>query len=99
MIRCVSPVIRSLLTCEKEGYNVNNADKRFYQRFTLPEERKDRRSNEWSGGYRWFVSPNVVKLEECRPPGEMSRILERLRQCKRDQAKAAVGNILAKTRA
>ena len=68
----------------------------FYRRFTLPEERKNR--VEWCGGYRWFASPNVVKLEDHRPPGEMGRILECLRQHKRDQAEAAVVSILAKAR-
>jgi hypothetical protein len=83
---------------ERIGDNVNNTNESFYHRFTLPEERKNRTltSIEWGGGYRWFVSPNVVKLEDCRPPGEIGRILERLRQHKRAQAKAAVANILAK---
>jgi hypothetical protein len=70
---------------------VNNANESFYRRFTLPEERKDRTSMlaEWGGGYRWFASPNVVKVEDHRPPGETGRILERLRQRKRDAARTA----------
>lgn len=72
------------------------ANEAFYRRFTLPEERRSR--VEWSGGYRWFLSPNVVKLEDHRPPGELARILERLRQHKRDQAAAAVVNILMKAK-
>ena len=78
---------------------VNNrgSDETFYRRFTLPEERRGR-PNEWSGGYRWFISPNVVKLEDHRPPGEMSNIFERLRQHRRDQAVTAVVNIMAKAK-
>ena len=77
---------------------MNNPNESFYRRFTLPDERKSRTSSGWCGGYRWFVSPNIVKLEEHRPPGEMGRILERLRQHKRDVAQAAVANILEEAR-
>ena len=87
-------------TCGNDGGHVNITNESFYHRFTLPEERKNRTltSLEWCGGYRWFASPNVVKLEDHRPPGELGRILERLRQHKRDQAKTAVANILAEAR-
>jgi hypothetical protein len=76
---------------------VNNANEAFYRRFTRPEELKNRSSTsiEWRGAYRWFVSPNVVKLEDYRHAGEMERILERLRCRKRDEAAAVVANILA----
>jgi hypothetical protein len=77
--------------------NNRDSDETFYRRFTLPEERKGR-LNGWDGGYRWFISPNVVKLEDHRPPGEMSNIFERLRQHRRDQAVAAVVNIMAKAK-
>jgi hypothetical protein len=79
---------------------MNNTDEAFYRRFTLPEELKDRTltSIEWRGAYRWFASPNVVKMEDYRPPGEMRRIITLLQQHKRDEAKAAVANILAGAR-
>ena len=79
---------------------VNNTDEAFYRRFTLPEELKNRDSlsNEWRGSYRWFASPNVAKLEDYRPAGEMVRALERLRCWKRDEAWAAVGHILEEAR-
>jgi len=66
-----------------------------YHRFTLPEERKSRAS-EWGGGYRWFVSPNVVKLEDYRPSGEASRIVALLRRRRQDAAAAAIARILGR---
>ena len=79
---------------------MNDANETFYQRFTLPEELKNRDSvsNEWRGSYRWFASPNVAKFEDHRPVGEMARTLERLRRRKRDEAQAAVGHILEEAR-
>jgi hypothetical protein len=79
---------------------VNNTNEAFYRRFTLPEERKNRASTsiEWRGTYRWFASPNVVKLEDHRQSGEMGRVIERFRCRKRDEATATVGNILAEAR-
>ena len=70
----------------------------FYRKLTLPEEWKNRLASEWGGGYRWFASLNVVKLEDHRRPGEMGRILELLRQRRRDQAMTAVANILMKAK-
>ena len=70
----------------------------FYRRFTLPEELKNRASTEWCGVHRWFASPNVIKLEDYRPPGEMGRILERLRQRRRAASMVAVADILAEAR-
>jgi hypothetical protein len=79
---------------------VNNTNEAFYRHFTLPEERKNRASTsiEWCGAYRWFASPNVVKLEDYRQSGEMGRIIVRLRQRRRDEATVAVANILAEAR-
>ena len=45
----------------------------FWQRLCLPEEER-RRLRAWEGSYRWFRSPNVVKLELYRSPVEMDRI-------------------------
>jgi hypothetical protein len=44
-------------------------DETFLRRLVLPEE--DRRrlypaSRPWTGGYRWFRSPNVIPLEQAR---------------------------------
>jgi hypothetical protein len=79
---------------------VNNTDEAFYRRFTLPEELKNRNrtATEWCGVHRWFASPNVIKLEDYREPGEMGRILERLRCRKCETAAAAVISILAEAR-
>ena len=71
---------------------MNTTDEAFYRRFTLPEELKNRSrtATEWCGVHRWFASPNVIKLEDHREPGEMGRILERLRQRKRAASTVAV---------
>jgi hypothetical protein len=66
----------------------------FYRRFTTPEERKNRAASEWGGGFRWFASSNVVKLEDHRLSGEMADVLARLRQCRRDDMLAAVVKML-----
>jgi hypothetical protein len=45
----------------------NDEDEAFLRRFTVPEE--DRRlytSTPRSGGYRWFLSPNVIPIERER---------------------------------
>jgi hypothetical protein len=54
--------------------------------------------NRIRGTYRWFASPNVVKLEDYRQSGEMGRIIILLRQRKRDEARAAAAKILAESR-
>jgi hypothetical protein len=54
--------------------------------------------NRIRGTYRWFASPNVVKLEDYRQSGEMGRIIILLRQRKRDEATAAAAKILAESR-
>ena len=77
---------------------MNSPSETFYRRFTLPEERKSSGGVELVRRLRWFVSPNVVKLEDHRSLGEMGHILERLRQHERDQAMVAVSNILAKAK-
>jgi hypothetical protein len=79
---------------------VNNTDEAFYRRFTLPEELKNRSraATEWCGVHRWFTSPNVIKLEDHREPGEMGRILERLRCRRRETAAAAIISILAEAK-
>jgi len=51
-----------------------------YHRLTMPEE--DRRAYpaapQWTGGYRWFRSTNVVDLQNYRSPAEKQRIMVRL---------------------
>jgi hypothetical protein len=47
----------------------------FARTVTLPEEDRARfTSAPWQGGYRWFRSSNVVKLERYRSAAEMDRI-------------------------
>jgi hypothetical protein len=50
------------------------------RQLTMPEE--DRRAHptapQWTGGYRWFRSANVVDLQNYRSPGEKQRIMGRL---------------------
>jgi len=47
----------------------------FWQRMILPEEEKDPWARAWwDGTYRWFKSPNVVRLEQYRSPAELARI-------------------------
>jgi hypothetical protein len=41
----------------------------FHRKFTLPREDWIRRvSTKWSGGYRWFRSPNITPIEYYRRP-------------------------------
>jgi hypothetical protein len=42
-------------------------DENFLRRLVLPEEDRARYGIPWSGGYRWFRSPNVIPLERGRP--------------------------------
>ena len=36
----------------------------FHRKFTLPQEDRHKfTSAPWSGGYRWFRSPNITPLE------------------------------------
>jgi hypothetical protein len=48
----------------------------FWQKRILPWEEKRRHDPYlvWDGLFRWFQSPNVVKLEDYRSPAEMARI-------------------------
>jgi len=48
----------------------------FWQKKILPWEKKLQYdpSLVWDGLYRWFESPNVVRLEDFRDPTEMHRI-------------------------
>ncbi len=40
----------------------------WWQTLIFPEElRRALTSAPWDGGYRWFESPNVIKLEDHRP--------------------------------
>jgi hypothetical protein len=41
-------------------------DEDFLRRVVLPEEDRHRYGVPWSGGYRWFRSPNVICLEQYR---------------------------------
>jgi hypothetical protein len=49
------------IECDDEG-----EDEAFLRRLIRPEEDRRRTTVPWSGGYRWFRSPNVVPLEQWR---------------------------------
>jgi hypothetical protein len=55
-------------------------DDALLRQFVLSEEDRRRRHprTEWTGGYRWFRSGNVVKLELYRSQEDMARIRGRL---------------------
>ena len=48
-------------------------DEAFWQKLVLPEEER-RWVRDWEGAYRWFRSPNVIRLELYRSPDAMARI-------------------------
>jgi hypothetical protein len=41
-------------------------DETFLRRLIPPEEDRHWTTVPWSGGYRWFKSPNVIPLEQWR---------------------------------
>jgi hypothetical protein len=46
-------------------------DDQLLQEWTFPEEERHLYTSEpWTGGYRWFRSPNVVCLERYRRPSQ-----------------------------
>jgi hypothetical protein len=48
----------------------DTADREFLRRVTWPEEDRALFTTvPWSGGYRWFRSPNIVPLEQHRKKG------------------------------
>jgi hypothetical protein len=54
----------TILAEELERYEAAQV---FLRELTIPEEDRSRyTSAPWSGGYRWFRSPNVVCLEKVR---------------------------------
>jgi hypothetical protein len=38
----------------------------FWRKLVLPQEDRLQRGIPWTGGYRWFRSPNVIPIEQCR---------------------------------
>jgi hypothetical protein len=47
--------------------HVENEDEDvFWRKLVLPEEDHLRMGKPWTGGYRWFRSPNVVPIEQAR---------------------------------
>jgi hypothetical protein len=38
----------------------------FWRRLVLPEEDHLRMGKPWTGGYRWFRSPNIIPIEQWR---------------------------------
>jgi hypothetical protein len=51
-------------------------DEAFLRRLVRPEEDCRRTTMPWSGGYRWFRSPNVVDLWQHRSPADKQRIID-----------------------
>ena len=51
-----------------ESLDCRDEDDAFLQQLILSEEDRQRRhpTTRWTGGYRWFRSPNVVPLEKYR---------------------------------
>jgi hypothetical protein len=50
----------------KDGEGKFDED-RFWRKLILPEEDRRRRAGApWTGGYRWFRSPNIICLERYR---------------------------------
>jgi hypothetical protein len=49
-------------------------DEAFLRSLVLPEEDRLRRypTMKWSGGYRWFRSPNVIPIEKYRRLRQLS---------------------------
>jgi hypothetical protein len=45
----------------------------FWRKLILPEEEHLRMGKPWTGGYRWFRSPNVVPIEQWRKQPERRR--------------------------
>jgi hypothetical protein len=45
----------------------------FWQKLVLPEEER-RWDRDWEGSFRWFRSPNVIRLERYRSSEDMARI-------------------------
>lgn len=57
----------------------------FWRHLTPAEE--DRRPGVWLGGFRWFKSPNVIRLEDYRDPAAMGRIRKALLRPHRGSSK------------
>jgi hypothetical protein len=51
-------------------------DEELFRKFALCEEERLKRypTTVWTGGYRWFRSPNVIPLERYRTPEQIDRI-------------------------
>jgi hypothetical protein len=68
------------------------------RKWALPEEMLPRHRSPWTGGYRWFASPNVVPLEHYRDPDQTARILDVLRRQKREREARAIGDLIRRGR-
>ena len=64
------------MTLEAEKLTTDQEDEAFLQRFVLSEEDRQRQcpATRWAGGYRWFRSCNVIRLELYRTPEDIHRI-------------------------
>jgi hypothetical protein len=68
------------------------------RKWALPEEMLPRARSPWTGGYRWFASPNIVPLEHYRDRGQMARILETLRRRKQEREARAIDDLISECR-
>ena len=48
------------------GRRYSETEESFWQKLVLPEEDKRLSGIEWTGGYRWFRSENVIPIEHYR---------------------------------
>jgi hypothetical protein len=64
--------------------------------WALPEEMLPRTRSPWTGGFRWFASPDVVPLEHYRDREQTARILNALRQRKREREARAISEMIRK---
>jgi hypothetical protein len=55
-----------MVTMELSQEPIEEEDEAFLRQLVLPEEDRRRRfpASVWTGGYRWFRSPNVLCLEK-----------------------------------
>lgn len=66
--------------------------------WALPEEMLPRARSPWTGGFRWFASPNIVPLEHYRDQEQTACTLEALRRHKREREARAIDDLILGSR-
>ena len=66
--------------------------------WALPEEMLPRTRSPWTGGFRWFRSPNIVPLERYRDREQTAHILDVLRQHKREREAQLIRDLISESR-